>query len=101
MAGDAGFPQDDEVPVEDALEQAQDAEPADELSEEYPPDGVGLDGSPIEEILADREERLDPENRPVNSEVSNAGRDFDDEKGMFTDEPGYDEADKRFDNDAV
>ncbi len=97
---------DDEIPTEDALEQAQDAEPAEDPAEEYrepdyPEDGVGFDGTPVDQILAEREERLDPENRPENSEVSNAGREFDDEKGMFTDEPGYDEAEKRFDNDAV
>lgn len=65
-------------------------------SEDPPPDGVGYDGSPVEEILRDREERLKPENRPENSEVSNAGREFDDEKGMFTDEPGYEDAPKKY-----
>jgi hypothetical protein len=99
MASEAAFPHDDEVPVEDALEQAQDAEPDDDPAEDYPPDAVGFDGSPVEEILADREERLDPDNRPENSEVSNAGREFDSEKGMFTDAPGYDQAEKQFEDD--
>ncbi len=63
---------------------------------EYPPDAKGFDGSSLEEILKDREERLDPDNRPENTEVSNAGREFDGEKGMFTDEEGYDEAEKKF-----
>jgi hypothetical protein len=63
---------------------------------EYPSDAKGFDGSSLEEILKDREERLDPDNRPENTEVSNAGREFDGEKGMFTDEEGYDEAEKKF-----
>lgn len=63
---------------------------------EFPADAVGLDGTPIAQILEEREERLDPQNRPANSEVSNAGREFDGEKGMFTDEPGYDEAEKKY-----
>ena len=68
---------------------------------DYPKDGKGLDGTPVDEILEERDERLDPDNRPENSEVSNAGREFDDEKGMFTDEDGYEEAEKKFDTDAV
>ncbi|WP_146207371.1 hypothetical protein [Nocardioides silvaticus] len=99
MASEAAFPENDEVPVEDALEQAQDAEPEDDPAEDYPPDAVGFDGSPVEEILADRKERLDPDNRPENSEVSNAGREFDSEKGMFTDQPGYEDAPKIYDDD--
>ena len=63
---------------------------------EFPPDARGFDGASLEEILKDREERLSEENRPENSEVSNAGREFDGEKGMFTDEEGYDEAEKKF-----
>lgn len=65
-------------------------------SEDPPPGGVGYDGSPVEQIEADRAERLDPSNRPVNSEVDNSGRVFDEEKAMFTDEPGYAEAPKAF-----
>ena len=49
-----------------------------------------------EEIEADREERLDPDNRPDGAEVDNTQRDFDPEKGMFTDSEGYDEADAPF-----
>ena len=95
-----------EVPTEDALEQAQEAEPADDPAEEYrepeyPEDGVGFDGTPVDQILKEREERLAPENRPENSEVSNAGREFDDRKGMFTDEEGYEEAEEVYDPDAV
>ncbi|WP_183099854.1 hypothetical protein [Nocardioides pelophilus] len=96
----------DEVPLEDALEQSQDAGPDEEENQRYdegdfPDDAVGLDGTPVDQILQEREERLDPENRPENSEVSNAGREFDMEKGMFTDEPGYDEAEKKWDTGAV
>lgn len=65
-------------------------------SEDPPPDGVGYDGSPVDEIQKDRAERLAPENRPENAEVDNAGRVFDVEKAMFTDEPGYEDAPKKF-----
>lgn len=65
-------------------------------SENPPADGVGYDGSPVADILKDREERLAPEARPENSEVDNTHREFDAEKAMFTDEPGYDEAPKKF-----
>lgn len=88
----------DEVPVEDALEQNQEVEFEEP---DYPEDAVGFDGTPVEEILKEREERLDPENRPENSEVSNAGREFDDRKGMFTDEEGYEEAEEKFDPEAT
>lgn len=101
----------DEVSAEDGSEQGQrfgrDAEDerrradeADDVIEtpegEFPPDAKGFDGSPLEEILEDREKRLAEENRPENAEVSNAGREFDGEKGMFTDEEGFDEAEKKF-----
>ena len=49
----------------------------------------------------ERAERLDPENRPDNVEIDNTDRDFDSEKGMFTDAEGYDSADSKFDDDAV
>jgi hypothetical protein len=65
-------------------------------SEEPLPDGVGYDGSPVDQIQAERAERLAPENRPENSEVDNSGRIFDEEKAMFTDEPGYEDAPKKF-----
>lgn len=65
-------------------------------SEDPPPDGVGYDGTPVEQIQKERAERLAPENRPENSEVDNSHRDFDEEKGMFTDEPGYEDAPKKF-----
>jgi hypothetical protein len=62
----------------------------------FPADAKGFDGTPVEQILKEREERLDPENRPENTEVSNAGREFNIEKGMFTDEPGFEEAEEQF-----
>lgn len=65
-------------------------------SEEPPPDGVGYDGTPVEQIQQERAERLDPQNRPPNAEVDNSGRHFDAEKAMFTDEPEYEEAPKVF-----
>ena len=39
----------------------------------------------IDEIEAEREERLDPDNRPENAEVDNTDRDFDTTTGQFTD----------------
>ena len=39
-----------------------------------------------EEIEAERQERLDPENRPRNAEVDNTQRDFDEENGEFLDD---------------
>ena len=57
---------------------------------------LGFDGSTLEEIERDRAERLDPANRPENSVVDNSGRSFDAEKAMFTDEPGYEDAEKVF-----
>ncbi|GAB2970683.1 hypothetical protein [Nocardioides montaniterrae] len=37
-----------------------------------------------------------PRPLPENAEVDNTGRDFDTRKGMFTDEPGYDDAPERY-----
>ncbi|MEZ0577951.1 hypothetical protein [Nocardioides sp. MH1] len=62
----------------------------------FPADAKGFDGTPVEQILKERDERLDPDNRPENTEVSNAGREFNVAKGMFTDEPGFDEAEEQF-----
>jgi hypothetical protein len=56
----------------------------------------GADPADEEEIEKERQERLDPENRPDNVEVDNTQRDFDSTKGMFTDSEGYDEADEEF-----
>ena len=91
---------------DEAQDQAQDQAQGDEKWEppaepEYPEDGKGFDGTPVDEILEQRDERLDPDNRPENSEVSNAGREFDDVKGMFKDEEGYEEAEEKFDPEAT
>jgi len=56
----------------------------------------GADPEDEQAIEEEREQRLDPENRPDNVEVDNTDRDFDPEKGMFTDSEGYDEADPKF-----
>lgn len=57
---------------------------------------TALDGTPVEEIEEERRRRLAPENRPENTEVDNTDRDFDVEKGMFTDDPGYEDAPKKY-----
>jgi hypothetical protein len=62
----------------------------------FPADAKGFDGTPVEQILKERDERLDPDNRPDNTEVSNAGREFNVAKGMFTDEDGFEEAEEQF-----
>jgi hypothetical protein len=43
-----------------------------------------------EQVEKERQERLDPDNRPENSEVDNSDRDFDPVHGEFTDS-GHDE----------
>ena len=49
-----------------------------------------------EQVEAERAERLDPDNRPDDAEIDNSDREFDEEKGMFTDSPGYEEAEAKF-----
>ena len=51
-----------------------------------------LEDVDVEQVEREREERLDPDNRPDGAEVDNTGRDFDPEVGLFTDSDGYDEA---------
>jgi hypothetical protein len=53
-------------------------------------------GLTAEEVEAERKERLAPDNRPERAEVDNTSRDFDPEKGMYTDSEGYDRAEKKF-----
>ena len=55
-----------------------------------------MDQQTDEEVEEERRERLDPENRPDQAEVDNTDREFDVEKGMFTDSEGYEEADAQF-----
>jgi hypothetical protein len=49
-----------------------------------------------DEILQEREERLDPDNRPDNVEVDNTDRTFDPETGYFEDRDEHDSAPKQF-----
>jgi hypothetical protein len=56
----------------------------------------GADPEDEQQIEEERQRRLDPENRPDGVEVDNTDRDFDAEKGMFTDSEGYEEAEPRF-----
>ncbi len=57
--------------------------------------GIDTESEPDEdtkqEMEEERERRLDPENRPDNAEVDNTPRDFDVDRGMFTDRDDYDE----------
>ena len=55
-----------------------------------------------DEILQEREERLDPDNRPDNVEVDNTDRTFDPETGYFEDRDEHDSAPKQFvDEEAI
>jgi hypothetical protein len=56
----------------------------------------GADPEEAEEIEKERQERLDPDNRPDDVEVDNTDRDFDVEKGMYTDSDGYEQAEEKF-----
>jgi hypothetical protein len=56
----------------------------------------GADPSDEAEIEAERERRLDPDNRPDGVEVDNTQRTFDVEKGMFEDSEGYEQAEEKF-----
>jgi len=56
----------------------------------------GADPDDAEEIEAERQERLDPDSRPEDAEVDNSDREFDAEKGMYTDSEGYEQAEERF-----
>ncbi|MGN6780879.1 MAG: hypothetical protein ACTHJH_05195 [Marmoricola sp.] len=49
-----------------------------------------------ERIEEERRERLDEEHRPDGAVVDNTDRDFDETRGMFTDSPGYEEAEEKF-----
>lgn len=54
------------------------------------PDPGDVPAEDVAEIEREREERLDPDNRPDGTEIDNTDRDFDSEAGMFTDNPAYD-----------
>ncbi|ROR89890.1 hypothetical protein [Nocardioides aurantiacus] len=59
--------------------------------------GIDTESEPDEdtkqEMEEERERRLDPENRPDNAEIDNTQRDFDVDRGKFTDRDDYDESD--------
>lgn len=67
-----------------------------EAEEETGTTTPGADPGEAEEIERDREERLDPDNRPEGAEVDNTDREFDAEKGLYTDSEGYEQAEERF-----
>ena len=78
--------------------EADDTDQNDSGSENTNPDvtsrdeKVDLPDDEREQLEKEREERLDPDNRPVNAIVDNTGREFDNEKEDFTyaagEEPG-------------
>ena len=45
-----------------------------------------------QEMEEERQRRLDPDNRPEAAEVDNTQRDFDVDRGMFTDSEDYDDS---------
>ena len=49
------------------------------------PDAEDMSDDEREKIESDRQERLDPDNRPEGSEIDNSDRDFDVESGQFED----------------
>ena len=83
---------------DESTEQTADDAPEQQTGDE-PGHGTrqpGADPEDKEEIEEERQERLDPENRPEDAEVDNTDRDFDPEKGMFKDNEHYDEAEAKF-----
>ncbi len=88
-----------------------DREPADEAQDEQDhqddqaehDDDAGEKEQPDQEqVLQEREERLDPDNRPDNVEVDNTDRTFDPETGFFEDRDEHDSAPKQFvDEEAI
>ncbi len=50
----------------------------------------------VEAIEEDRQERLDPENRPDGAEIDNTDRTFDSGAGKFTDDDSYDAEERPF-----
>jgi hypothetical protein len=50
----------------------------------------------VDEIEKDRQERLDPENRPDGTEIDNTDRTFDSGAGKFTDDEDYDSSERPF-----
>src|SRR4051812_6882579 len=56
----------------------------DEAGSAQDPDGDEDDDVDEEQLEKERQERLDPDNRPTNAEVDNSARDFDIASGQFT-----------------
>ena len=54
------------------------------------------DATTREQFERERAERLAPENRPEGADVDNTKRDFDPERGEFTDSETYADAERRF-----
>lgn len=63
------------------------------------PDAHEVPPETIEQIEAERAERLDPANRPEDAEIDNTVRTFDPGSGRFTDDPDYDPEDRPFAED--
>ncbi len=62
----------------------------DDSTAEIPPDvyeqpAEEVPEQTLEQLEAERQRRLDPDNRPDNAEVDNTDREFDTERGRFTD----------------
>ncbi len=60
------------------------------------PDADELSEEKKKQIEQEREERLSDENRPDGAEINNTDRTFDDEAGMFTDNPDYSEEERPY-----
>jgi hypothetical protein len=54
------------------------------------PDPDDVPDDEIADIERDREQRLDPDNRPEGTEIDNTTRTFDPAAGRFTDDPEHD-----------
>lgn len=75
-------------------------EPAPDADDKAPADNAiqeSLAEQDRDEIEAERERRLDPDNRPPNSEVDNTGRPFDEATGRFEDDEGGEDISDRID----
>ena len=85
----------DEADDPDNSDDSDDPDDSDD-SDDSEPAQPGADPADEEQIEEERKERLDAENRPEGAEVDNTDRDFDAEKGMYTDAEGYEEAEEKF-----
>jgi hypothetical protein len=62
-----------------------DSPDVDESTDQTTREDTELSQEELDEIEAERKERLDPDNRPEHAEVDNTDRDFDSTTGQFTD----------------